>query len=68
MGGDSLFVQWAGNGPPLSSWVQIPCRQNFNCDSFLSLMRIYQEKAQNQEGELRAPFWVFDKESKGCIY
>lgn len=30
-------------------------------------MGIYHEKAQNQEGELRAAFRVFDKESKGYI-
>uniref|UniRef100_A0A8C9P6K6 Calmodulin like 6 n=1 Tax=Spermophilus dauricus TaxID=99837 RepID=A0A8C9P6K6_SPEDA len=39
----------------------------FNCDGFLALMGIYHEKAQNQEGELRAAFRVFDKESKGYI-
>ncbi|XP_054369217.1 calmodulin-like protein 6 [Mirounga angustirostris] len=39
----------------------------FNCDSFLALMGIYWEKAQNQEGELRAAFRVFDKEGKGYI-
>ncbi|XP_016072323.1 PREDICTED: calmodulin-like protein 6 [Miniopterus natalensis] len=39
----------------------------FNCGSFLALMGIYWEKAQNQEGELRAGFQVFDKEGKGYI-
>ncbi|XP_066228082.1 calmodulin-like protein 6 [Saccopteryx leptura] len=39
----------------------------FNCDSFLALMGIYWEKSQNQEGELRAAFQVFDKEGKGYI-
>ena len=39
----------------------------FNCDSFLALMGIYWEKAQNPEGELRAAFRVFDKEGKGYI-
>ncbi|ELV14159.1 Calmodulin-like protein 6 [Tupaia chinensis] len=39
----------------------------FNCDGFLALMGIYHEKAQNQEGELRAAFRVFDKEGKGYI-
>uniref|UniRef100_A0A8C9JHY0 Calmodulin like 6 n=1 Tax=Panthera tigris altaica TaxID=74533 RepID=A0A8C9JHY0_PANTA len=34
---------------------------------FLALMGIYWEKAQNQEGELRAAFRVFDKEGKGYI-
>lgn len=39
----------------------------FNCNSFLALMGVYWEKAQNQEGELRAAFRVFDKEGKGYI-
>ncbi|XP_037674986.1 calmodulin-like protein 6 isoform X3 [Choloepus didactylus] len=39
----------------------------FNCDGFLALMGVYHEKAQNQEGELRAAFRVFDKEGKGYI-
>lgn len=39
----------------------------FNCSSFLALMGVYWEKAQNQEGELRAAFRVFDKEGKGYI-
>uniref|UniRef100_A0A4X2M3S1 Calmodulin like 6 n=2 Tax=Vombatus ursinus TaxID=29139 RepID=A0A4X2M3S1_VOMUR len=39
----------------------------FNCDSFLSLMGIYHEKAKNQDVELRAAFKVFDKEAKGYI-
>ncbi|KAK1340591.1 hypothetical protein QTO34_019162 [Cnephaeus nilssonii] len=39
----------------------------FNCDGFLALMGIYWEKSQNQEGELRAAFQVFDKEGKGYI-
>lgn len=28
---------------------------------------MYWEKAQNQEGELRAAFCIFDKEAKGYI-
>ncbi|XP_032497262.1 calmodulin-like protein 6 isoform X2 [Phocoena sinus] len=39
----------------------------FNCDSFLALMGVYWEKAQNQESELRAAFRIFDKEGKGYI-
>nr|XP_019567669.1 PREDICTED: calmodulin-like protein 6 isoform X2 [Rhinolophus sinicus] len=39
----------------------------FSCDSFLALMAVYWEKSQNQEGELRAAFRVFDKEGKGYI-
>ncbi|XP_066875214.1 calmodulin-like protein 6 isoform X2 [Kogia breviceps] len=39
----------------------------FNCDSFLALMGVYLEKAQNQETELRAAFRLFDKEGKGYI-
>lgn len=30
-------------------------------------MGVYWEKAQNQEGELRAAFRIFDKEGKGYI-
>ncbi|KAM9705901.1 LOW QUALITY PROTEIN: calmodulin-like protein 6 [Dama dama] len=39
----------------------------FNCSNFLALMGGVLEKAQNQEGELRAAFCVFDKEAKGYI-
>eukprot|EP00070_Physeter_catodon_P033210 XP_028340104.1 calmodulin-like protein 6 [Physeter catodon] len=39
----------------------------FNCDSFLALMGVSWEKAQNQETELRAAFRIFDKEGKGYI-
>ncbi|XP_058994284.1 calmodulin-like protein 6 [Mustela lutreola] len=54
----------------LASMAQDVDRDNkgfFNCDSFLALMGIYWEKAQNQEGELRAAFRVFDKDGKGYI-
>ncbi|XP_020953247.1 LOW QUALITY PROTEIN: calmodulin-like protein 6 [Sus scrofa] len=41
----------------------------FSYDSFLALMGVSREKAQNQEHELRVAFRVFDKEGKGasCI-
>ncbi|XP_047647378.1 calmodulin-like protein 6 [Phacochoerus africanus] len=39
----------------------------FSYDSFLALMGVYREKAQNQEHELRLAFRVFNKEGKGCI-
>lgn len=71
-----------GGGPPMSAsregrtsspsccpaYCLLPADKGFfNCDSFLALMGIYWEKAQNQEGELRAAFRVFDKEGKGYI-
>uniref|UniRef100_A0A8C5XQY4 Calmodulin like 6 n=1 Tax=Microcebus murinus TaxID=30608 RepID=A0A8C5XQY4_MICMU len=54
----------------LASMVKDVDRDNeglFNCYGFLALMGIYHEKAQNQEGELRAAFRVFHKEGKGYI-
>ncbi|XP_040118756.1 LOW QUALITY PROTEIN: calmodulin-like protein 6 [Oryx dammah] len=42
-------------------------RKFFNCSNFLALMGVYWEKAQNQEGELRAVLCIFDKEAKGYI-
>lgn len=39
----------------------------FNCSNLLALMGLYWEKAQNQEGELRAALCIFDKEARGYI-
>lgn len=63
----------SGGAVPARPHAGPPCRLLladkgfFNCSSFLALMGVYWEKAQNQEGELRAAFRVFDKEGKGYI-
>jgi hypothetical protein len=53
--------------PSLEPWglAKLADKWFFNCDGFLVLMGIYHKKAQNQESELKADFWVLDKESKG---
>lgn len=61
-----------GLRPPALTWARLAAfapadKGFFNCDRFLALMGVYWEKAQNQEGELRAAFRIFDKEGKGYI-